>query len=86
VATNSVVMTGLTALAFGFCEVYWVVVGIRLLNGLCDCILGTAKMMLTELVEPYHQARAMSYLGACWSIAVIVGPTGHEVPGMDWCR
>jgi MFS family permease len=75
VATISVVMTGITALAFGFCEVYWLAVGIRLLNGLCDFMLGTAKMMLTELIEPYHQPRAMSYLGACWGIAVIVGPT-----------
>ena len=75
VATISVVMTGLTALAFGFCEIYWLAVAIRLLNGLCDFMLGTTKMMLTELIEPYHQARAMSYMGACWGIAVIVGPT-----------
>ena len=34
----------------GFCGNYWVAVGVRLVNGLCDFMLGAAKMMLTELI------------------------------------
>jgi MFS family permease len=74
-ARISLVTTALTAIAFGFCRNYWLAVGLRGLNGLCDFMLGASRTMITELVEPYHQPRAMSYLGACWGCAVIIGPS-----------
>ena len=75
VARISLVMTALTAVAFGVCTNYWLAVALRGLNGLCDFMLGIAKMLITELIDPVHQPRAMSYLGAGWGLAVIIGPT-----------
>ena len=71
----SLITTAVTCVAFGLARNYWLAVALRGINGLCDFMLGTTKMLITELVEPAHQPRAMSYLGACWGTAVIVGPS-----------
>jgi MFS family permease len=87
VANISLVMTAVTAVAFGLCSNYWLAVALRGLNGLCDFMLGIAKLLITELIEPYHQPRAMSYLGAGWGTAVILGPSVGGFlarPAVNW--
>ena len=47
---------------------------LRFACGACDFLFGIVKIYIAEGVEPAYRAKAMTYSGGMWGIAIIVGP------------
>ena len=63
------------AIAFGLTLNFWLAVAIRFISGSMDFCFGIVKVYIAEGVDEKYRATAMSWTGATWGIAVIVGPS-----------
>ena len=70
----SLAATAVTSLLFGLTLNFWFVVFLRFVCGAMDFCFGIVKIYVAEGIEEEHRARAMSWTGATWGIAVICGP------------
>ena len=71
----SLVSTMLGVLVFGLTLNFWLAVAVRFVVGATDFCFGIVKIYVAEGIPEESRARAMSWTGATWGIAVIVGPT-----------
>jgi MFS family permease len=67
--------TMVSSLLFGLTLNYWLGCALRFACGLCDFLFGIVKIYIAEGVDEQHRAKAMTYSGGMWGIAIIVGPT-----------
>lgn len=64
----------LCGIAFGFTFSFEWAVAVRMLSGVMNGIVGTAKASASEVCPEHLQGRAMSYITTSWGVGLIVGP------------
>jgi len=69
-------MAGMVVFGVGFGLSFnfaWAI-AMRVLTGVFNGIVGTAKTMVSELCPEAHQARGMSVITATWGLGLVIGP------------
>lgn len=70
----TVLLNGVSSLAFGFTTNIYFAVITRLLSGLVNGTVGTAKTILYEVSDNTNQAVGMSIISVAWGSGIIAGP------------
>ncbi|XP_053375166.1 uncharacterized protein LOC128547219 [Mercenaria mercenaria] len=74
IVLTTVLLIGLCSLAFGFTTNIYFAVIMRMLAGLVNGTVGTAKTMLYEISDNTNQAVGMSIISVAWGLGIITGP------------
>ncbi|XP_052820367.1 uncharacterized protein LOC128246215 [Mya arenaria] len=70
----TVILNGVSSLAFGFTTTLWFAFVTRFISGLVNGTVGTAKTILYEISDNTNQAVGMSIISVAWGSGIIVGP------------
>lgn len=64
----------ISSFAFGFTTNFWMAVGIRLIFGIMNPIVGIARTVITEVCSKTHESTGMGTVSGAWFLGLTVGP------------